>query len=252
MTEKSSPQPNLPISRKQVIRYLREHPDLFKENPELLELLTPPETKHGGNVVDWQHHMVGKLQSGMKSLKHKYEGLLLSSRDNMSTLHQVHEAALSLIRAPQFEQLLEVISMDLPALFNVDVVRLALESEAAQFFKHHMSDDRDNASIAFLEQGIVQKIMGKEKTILLIADTAQQFVYGFEQIFPEFSGIVESCAFLRMRLPSSQRDAILAFGVRIANHFHEGQGTELLSFLGQIVEHRLDQCLESSGLGQVL
>ena len=43
-----------------------------------------------------------------------------------------------------------------------------------------------------------------------------------------------------------------ARGVRIKDHFHAGQGTELLNFLGQIVEHRLDQCLESSGLGAVL
>lgn len=250
--EKSASTQNIVISRKQVVQYLRDHPDLFKESPELLEIMTPPEVQHGGNVVDWQHHMLGKLQTGMKSLKNKYEGLLLSSRDNMSTLHQVHQAALSLIRAPQFEQLLEVISMDLPALFNVDVVRLALESEAAEFYERHLGQDRENTAIVFLERGAVAKVMGKEKATLLVSDTARQFVFGFEQIFPEYSGIVESCAFLRMRLPSSQRDALLAFGVRIKDHFHEGQGTELLTFLSQIVEHRLDQCLENSGLGNVL
>lgn len=252
VSEKSSNQSKQGVSRKQVVDYLREHPELFRESPELLEIMTPPETQHGGNVVDWQHHMLGKLQTGMKSLKNKYEGLLVSSRDNMSTLHQVHQAALSLIRAPQIEQLLEVVSMDLPALFNVDVVRLALESEAAEFYERHMSEDRENTAIVFLSQGSVSKIMGKEKSILLVSDTAKQFVFGFEQLFPEFSGIVESCAFLRLRLPSSQRDALLVFGVRIKDHFHDGQGTELLTFLGQIVEHRLDQCLESSGLGTVL
>lgn len=250
VSEKAVPKES--VNRKQVLQYLREHPDLFKDNPELLEVMTPPETQHGGNVVDWQHHMLGKLQTGIKSLKQKYDGLLVSSRDNMSTLHQVHQAALSLIRAPQFEQLLEVVSMDLPALFNVDVVRLALESEAAEFYERHMSEDRENAAIVFLTQGSVQKMMGKEKNIILVSDTSKQFVMGFEQLFPDFSGIVESCALLRMRLPSSQRDALLAFGVRIKDHFHDGQGTELLTFLGQIVEHRLDQCLESSGLGHVL
>ena len=104
----------------------------------------------------------------------------------------------------------------------------------------------------FVERGITAKVLGKEKAALLVSDTATQFVFGFEQLFPEYSGLVESCALLRMRLPSSQRDAMLAFGVRIKDHFHAGQGTELLNFLGQIVEHRLDQCLESSGLGAVL
>jgi uncharacterized protein YigA (DUF484 family) len=55
-----------------------------------------------------------------------------------------------------------------------------------------------------------------------------------------------------MRLPSSQRGVLLAFGVRIKNHFYDGQGTEMLSFLAQIVEHRLDECLNESGIAQLL
>jgi uncharacterized protein YigA (DUF484 family) len=77
-------------------------------------------------------------------------------------------------------------------------------------------------------------------------------VYGFEQIFSDCSGITESSALLRMRLPSTQRGVLLAFGVRIKDHFHEGQGTEMLSFLAQIVEHRLDQCLSDSGIAHLI
>ena len=55
-----------------------------------------------------------------------------------------------------------------------------------------------------------------------------------------------------MRLPSNQRGVMLAFGVRIKNHFHEGQGTEMLSFLAQIVEQRLDETLSDSGIAQLI
>jgi hypothetical protein len=230
---------------------LRKHPDFFKNNSELFEIMLPPEIDHGGNVVDLQHHMVGKLQKGISTLKNKYEGLVVSSRDNMSTLHQVHEGALSLIRAPGLEQLLEVIAMDLPAIFNVDIVRLGIESEAAEFYENKFGEQ--NASgVSFLEAGLVDKAMGKDKSIALVADTAKKFVYGFEQIFANCSGIVESAALLRMRLPSSQRNVMLAFGVRIKNHFHDGQGTEMLSFLAQIVEHRLDECLNDSGIATLI
>lgn len=249
---KDTPAPRPAPTAKQVLEYLRAHPAFLREHPELLETITPPEVEHGGNVVDLQHHMLGKLQSGMKSLKNKYEGLLLSSRDNMSTLHQVHQAALSLIRAPGFDRLLEVVAMDLPALFNVDTVRVALESDAAEFYERHLGEQDNASAIVFLGKGAVSSIMGKDKSVLLVGDTSRQFVQHFEQVFSDSSGIVESCALLRMRLPACQRDALLAFGVRIQNHFHDGQGTELLTFLTQILEHRLDQCLEASGLGQVL
>ncbi len=239
------------ITKQQVTEYLRKHPDFLKDNAELMEILAPPEIDLGGNVVDLQHHMLGKLQKGLSSLKNKYEGLVLSSRDNMSTLHQVHEAVLSLMRAPALEQLLEIIAMDLPAFFNVDIVRLGIESEAAEFYENKFGEQ--NASgIAFLEAGLIDKTMSKEKSVLLVADTTKNFIYGFEQIFADCSGIIESAALLRMRLPSSQRGVLLAFGVRIKDHFHEGQGTELLTFLAQIIEHRLDQCLSDSGIAHLI
>jgi len=241
------------ITKQDVAEYLRKHPAFFKdkENAELLELMAPPDVDHGGNVVDLQSHMVGKLQKGIKTLKNKYEGLVVSSRDNMSTLHQVHDAVLSLMRAPGLEQLLEIIAMDLPALFNVDIVRLGIESEASEFYENKFGEQ--NASgVSFLEAGLVDKAMGKGKSILLVGDTAKQFIYGFEQIFANCSGITESAALLRMKLPDSQRNVLLAFGVRIKNHFHDGQGTEMLSFLAQVVEHRLDQCLSESGIAHLI
>lgn len=239
------------INSEQVAEYLRRNPDFFKKNSDLLEYMAPPEVNHGGNVVDIQHHMLGRLQSGLQNIKSQYDGLVIASRDNMSTLHQVHESVLSIIRAAELEQLLEVIAVDLPAVFNVDIVRLGIESEAAEFYETKFGEQ--NASgIAFLEEGVIDGIIGKNKSILLVADIEKQFVSGFDQVFSDCSSIVESAVFLRMRLPSTQRNVILAFGVRIKNHFHSGQGTEMLSFLSQVIEHRLDECLNDSGIAHLI
>ncbi len=239
------------VEKDMVAEYLRAHPDFFQAHAELFEVMLPPEVKHGGNVVDLQTHMVGKLQNGIKSLKTKYEGLVTSSRDNMSILHQVHEAVLSIMRAAGLDQLLEIIAMDLPARFGVDVVRLVLESDAGEAYETQFTEE--NASgIAFMETGFIARAMGKEKNVLLIEDTAKQPLYGFEQIFVSCAGLVESAALLRMRLPSSQRFVMLAFGVRVKGHFYEGQGTELLSFFAQVVEHRLDECLNESGIAHLI
>jgi len=239
------------LNAEQVAEYLRDNPNFFKEYAELLESMTPPEVNHGGNVVDLQHHMLGKLQSGLQNMKSKYEGLILSSRDNMSTLHSVHEAVLSIMRAHELEQLLEVVAIDLPAVFNVDVVRLGIESEAAEFYENKFGEQ--NASgISFLEKGLIDAIMTKEKSVLLIADTEKQFLYGLDQVFSDCADIVESAVILRMRLPSSQRNVVLAFGVRIKNHFHPGQGSEMLSFLAQVIEDKLDECLNDSGIAALI
>lgn len=239
------------LTAQKVAEYLRDHPNFFRDHAELLESISPPEVQHGGNVVDIQHHMLGKLQQGLQNIRNQYDYLVTSSRDNMSTLHQVHEAVLAVIRAPDLERLLEVITLDLPAFFNVDVVRLGIESEAAEFFETRFGV-QNNSGISFLETGLVDTTLGRNKPSLLIPNTKKHPGYGIEQIFPDCDELVESAVLMRLRLPSTGRPAVLAFGIRVVDHFNPGQGTEMLSFLSQIVEHRLDERLSASGIAEMI
>ena len=56
-------------------------------------------------------------------------------------------------------------------------------------------------------------------------------------VFPGTSGLVRSAALVRLRIAASTPPALIALGSRDPHHFEEGQGTELLAFLGQVVEH---------------
>ena len=234
-------------TRKLVIDYLKKHPDFLNEHPELLEILTPPQKDMGEGVIDLQHFITHNLQKDIRSLRGKYDTLLTSARDNMSTQNQVHNAVLGLMKARSLEQLLEVITIDLPSLFGVDVVRLGMESEAAQFYDTFYSEN-NYSGITFIETGVVDAALGMGNEVLLCEDTRKTSIYGFEQIFADCDGLVESCALLRLELTQAQRNVMLAFGVRHKDRFHPGQGIDMLSFLAQIVEYRLDQCLDDAEL----
>ncbi len=233
-----------------VLDYLRQNPDFLEKHPELMEILTPPQSKDGDNIVDLQHYMARELQNQVRSLKDKFEGLVTSSRDNMSTLNQVHASVLRLMKARSLEQLLEALTIDLTHLFNIDVVRLAVESPAAGQYDTCYSEE-NYSGIAFIDPGAVLAALGQEDH-LLVEDVRNSPVVAFDQIFEDCSGLVRSCALLQLRLPRARRDALLAFGERRAGRFHPGQGVELLTFLAQIVEYRLDQCLDESGIGEAI
>ena len=235
------------VTRKLVIEFLKNNPDFLNENPELLLNLTPPQKELGDGVVDLQHYMLGNLQRNIKSLKIRYDGLVTSCRDNMSTQNQVHNAVIGLIKTRSLEQLLEIITIDLQQLFDVDVVRLGMESEAAQFYDTFYSEN-NYSGITFVEPGIVDAAIGHGNAVLLCADTQKSPIEGFEQIFADCEGLINSCALLRLELDMVQRNVLLAFGVRHKDRFLPGQGIELLSFLAQIVEFRLDQCLSETEL----
>ena len=54
------------MTRKMVVEYLKSNPEFFRENPELITLLTPPAQDLGEGVVDLQHYILGNLQKNFR------------------------------------------------------------------------------------------------------------------------------------------------------------------------------------------
>lgn len=219
--------------------YLKNHPDFLKNNLDVVTELSAPERNLENGIVDFQHYLVKNLQKDSKALKSRYDVLIDYCRDNMAVQQQVHQAVLRLIRARSIEQLLEVVTIDLVSLFNVDVVRLAMESDAAQLYGVNYSEE-NYSGIVLIESGMTDMALGKKKNVRLEAECSKKAPPGFDQIFADCDDLIESCALLRMDLPQVGRNVLLAFGVREKDRFHSGQGIELLSFLAQIVAHQLD------------
>jgi uncharacterized protein YigA (DUF484 family) len=225
------------LTAEQVRGYLKSHPDFLKKNADMFEGLTPPARELGDGILDFQHFMVKNLQKDSKDLKGKYELLIDFCRDNMSAQSQVHQAALRLIRARNLEQLLEAVTQDLLSLFDVDVVRLAMESDILLDTSY---GDQVYSGIVFIEPGTSVAALGAKKNVLLVDDCTKNPPPGFEQIFADCAGLIESCALLKLELEMVDKNILLAFGVRHKDRFHSGQGVELLHFLAQIVAHQLD------------
>lgn len=236
-------QPNpTEMTRQMVTDFLRANPNFLVENPDLLDSLIPPEANHGRGVIDFQYYAIDHLRSASRKLKDRFHRLITSAQDNLSVQHQVHKAALAMIRANTAEQLLGAITVDLANLFDVDVVRLALESDLAglqesYYPEHHYS------GICFVPSGMVKAALMND-SVRLISDTQAEPPIGFEMIFADCSNLVRSTALLRLNLERSGKAAILAFGVRSTDHFHPGQSGDLLQFLADVAAVKLDDTLQ--------
>lgn len=230
----------------QVKAYLAAHPAFLANNPDILEKLLPPDKHAGDSVADFQHFAIRRLQEEIQRVRGSYEQLVTSARDNSSVQQQVHRAIVGLIRARGLEQLLEVLTIDLVSLFNVDVVRLAMETDIVAMYETYYSEDQ-YSGIVFVETGLVDDALG-DLDALLVADTDKQYIEGFEAIFSECTRLVKSCALLRLRLTHVPKQVILAFGVRHKEHFQPHQAVDLLQFLAVIVQERLDSCLLETGI----
>lgn len=233
-------------TKKLVIQFLQNNPQFLAEHPDLFEVLVPPEQQHGRGVIDFQYYAIDNLRRGMRKMKDRFNGLVVSARENLSVQQQVQRAVLSTIKARNLEELLDVMTTDLMTWFDVDVVRLAIESDMAGLYETYYHEE-NYSGIAFVPNGAANAVLLGEK-VRLIADTQAEPPIGFEMVFADCSNLVRSCALVRLDLPTIKRPVILAFGVRHADRFHPNQGGELLGHLGDVMSIVLDRCLRDTEL----
>jgi len=220
-------------SAAQVTRFLKRHPDFLARHPEILDGQDAPGRHRGEGIVDLQQVMVERMRDEVAATRAGRDRLLATSRANQAALTRIHEAALALISAPGFEHLIEAVTTDLAVLLNVDVVTLGVEQDAGKLPPVRMG------GIYQLEPGTIDRILGPRTNILLRPQIEGNLV-----LFGAGAGLVASDALVRLSVSRATPPAVLAFGARQEGHFNPDQGTELLGFLGRVLELSIRRWLD--------
>lgn len=224
--------PALP-SAAQVIAYLRRHPDFLFRHPELLDMQSSPARHTESQVVDLQHFMVERLRQDVTRLRASQDEIIANSRDNLGTQERIHKAVLAMLEAETFEEFIDIITGDLVLLLEVDVVCLCIERTDGYNRRPKLD------GLELLEQGAVDRIIGKGRQVMLRDEAV-----GDPEVFGGAAELVRSDALVRLKPSKAAPNALLAFGTRHPGYFHPGQGTELLSFLGRIIEFGIRSWLD--------
>ncbi len=210
------------IGGREVVAYLRRHPDFLDSHPEALRLLRAPAREIGEDVVDFQHFQIERLRRDLARVNVEHRTLIAASRGNLTSQGRVHKAVLAILAAASFEQLLQTVTTDLGVLLDVDVVTIGVESTAAPAGRLSLH------GIHLLRAGAVDALLGAERGALLRADAPGDAV-----LFGNAAGLVRSQALLRLTFGRGAPVGLLCIGTRQAGRFHPGLGAELLSFLAR-------------------
>jgi uncharacterized protein YigA (DUF484 family) len=207
-----------------VLAYLRRHPDFLDEHPEAARLLRPAGRDIGDGVVDFQHFLFERQRRELDRVNLEYRNLIATCRGNLASQNRVHKAALTVLAAPSFGQLLQIVTTDLAVLLDVDAVTIAVENVAG------VAPRLNVQGVHLLPEGMVDDLLGDEKTVLYEADVA-----GDPGLFGGAAGLVRSQALLRLRFGRETPTGLLCIGSRKPGRFRPGLGSELLGFLARIV-----------------
>lgn len=206
----------------QVAAFLGQNPDFFLEHGDLLHRMTPPPRWNEGAVVDLQTRRLAVLKDEMAGLRDCAVSVIETSRVNSATQARTHEAVLKLLEARSLDELLRVISDELPELLGIDIARLAVEAEGDA--AEEMPDD-----VAVLPIGGVDALLEEDDALLLPLITDDGTLFGGA------ADEIASAALVRLPLEAGAVPTLLVFGASEEDAFHPRQGTDLVLFLAQVI-----------------
>jgi len=216
--------PRTDLRESEVVAYLRRNPRLLLNNPDLLSILAP-ETRFETDtvVVDMQRFVVDRLRRQVDELKASSDSLVSTTRSNMSLVERTMECALALLYSRDFNELSQVVHDDLPVHLGVDAVAIAFETDSVPVEASHI--------IRTLPAGGVAALVGEASTRIRAETQGETAIYG------SAAGLVRSDALVALPDGEGLPAGIFAVGCRNPNHFEDGQGTELIAFLGHVTRY---------------
>jgi uncharacterized protein YigA (DUF484 family) len=224
MSESPLPKEAPAMNADDVIKYLRRNPKFLQQNPEVLDLLVPPKADGGKGIADFQNYMIQRLKADKEQVITTTREIVENSRANMNNQQRIHKAVLRLLEAQGFDDFIQSITTDLASILDVDIAVLVVESGGKDIPHIHTS------GIRVIPGGTIDKWM-QGKNVLL-----QDNISGIEAIYGGGAGLVKSQILLRVDISMDTPPAILAFGSRDANMFHDGQATDQILFLARVIE----------------
>jgi len=216
-----------------IIDYLKTNPKFLQKNPDVIDYLLPPKDKSNGrHVVDFNHYMVEKLKADKRMVLDTTRDIIEVSRENMNNLARIHEAVLKILEAETFDQLIQILSVDVPVALDCDAVSLVVEQDGRL-------PQTQMRACRYVSVGTVETWMeGNDARI-------QSNIQGSTDIFGEAAGLVKSQALLKINQTLDIPPCLLAFGSRDPEMFMDGMGTDLIRFLCDVTERVLKMWMKT-------
>lgn len=226
-----------------IAAYLAGHPDFFVGHPELLARMTPPPRDFGGaqdpeagEIVDLQQYMLSETRARAKDLEGQLSEFVGLAREGMHGHARIRAAVLEIIAAQGLSELIAIVTEDLMATLDLDVAVIAVEEGAAERGKVPLfSAD----GVRVMPEGYISEMLGQADVIL------HENITGDRRLYGGAAELVRSQALIRLDIIPGEPPALLAMGVRRLHEFGPQQGTDLMSFLGEVLTLSIRARLDS-------
>ena len=220
------------ITARDVVGFLADNPDAITDilatNPNLLAVCLAAAGNHAEynkqidpKVVDLIPALAAKARQDARKISQTHQSLLHVAAENMLSWTRLHHATLGLLASIDLTGMCQVITTELPMIFDLSQCQLIFEEEAAM-------------------PNIADTGIGLHPAAQIKAATKSRSLYlGLPNVAAQALLLkpAQSIAIIRLpdRLPSPVSQVVLLLGGKTANSFHPNLGSDLLILLAEMV-----------------
>lgn len=205
---------------------LLARPEAILEDREVMRaLVAADDARLGDNVVDMRGLAMQRLEERLDRLEDTHRSVISAAYENLAGTEMIHRAVLEIVEAQDFAALVALLGGPLPEMLRIDRIVLVIEDAAPA---------RNDGPLRRAVPGFVVEYLARGSRALPRRVTLRPIegdLYG--------PGVTGSEACLTLDLGGDRLPAMLCLAVADPNHYHAGQGTDLLAFLAEVVERVL-------------
>ena len=219
-----------------IVRFLRDHPDFFERHQDLLaDMLLPHES---GSAVSLVERQVSVLREQRDDYKKKLQQLINTAQQNEKLNNHVNALILALLDAETLDEVLQVVQTHLVNDFDAEAVVVRL------FDTGHPTMSRIPELVDWSEpaMGAFEKVIEGRKPVCGALKPGQ-----LDALFSDQSDNIVSAALIPLVVSVESRKCygMLAIGSPDRNRFRADMGTVFLSQLGKVFTRVLKPHLEA-------
>ncbi len=207
--------------------YLKNHPEFFEENATLLADIHLP-SPHGNGTISLAERQQLAQRDKISALESRFSELVLNAQQNDSSANKVHAFNVRLHQAKSFDAIEQLISHDLPELFDLSDTCLRVWVQPLE--------QSSQANLVFSETSEMVKTW--------VAALAKPYCGKPSAIVAEDWFIDSAATLAIIPLRHAQLFGFLALASDSENRFYEGMGTDFLNKIGELVSAALSRQLD--------
>jgi uncharacterized protein YigA (DUF484 family) len=203
----------------QVAEYLQSHPDFFNHNRKLLETLqVPHETGRAISLVERQTSL---LRDKNQNLTSHLSDLIDIARYNDTQFEKTKRMVLALLEAETLDDIAVAVDESLCQDFQSDITALLVFTSKDLDVNNLRVMQREDATV-------INPLIGSNLPGCgVLSDAEKQFIFAENAIKVQSAAVVP--------LVQGETLGLLAIGSFDPHYFQSGQGTVLLSYVGEVL-----------------